>query len=135
MTIVTTSRKPVPEVRSLARDLAFALECEYLVRGKLSLEKIREKYPVVFLVSGEKKSIRLQLLTITGIVADYLVRSGNVDFREREFIRGIFISNQSIYEQLRRYVPVVLTDGTQGTLTYDGTKRRHYSLELNTYET
>jgi U3 small nucleolar ribonucleoprotein protein IMP4 len=135
MTIVTTSRKPVPEVRSLARDLAFALECEYIIRGKLSMNEIREKYPVVFLVSGEKKSIRLQLITTDGIAADYLIQSGNVNFREKEFTRGIFVSNQSIYEKLRQFVPVVLSEGTKGTLTYDGTKRRHYMLELNPYGT
>ncbi len=135
MTVVTTSRKPVPEVRSLARDLAFALECEYLIRGKLSMDEIREKYPVFFIVSSEKKSIRLQLVTTDGIAADYLVQSGNVNFREKEFTRGIFVSNQSIYEKLRQFVPVVLSEGMKGTLTYDGTKRRHYMLELNPYGT
>lgn len=135
MTVVTTSRKPVPEVRSLARDLAFALECEYLIRGKLSMNEIRGKYPVVFLVSSEKKSIRLQLFTTDGIAADYIVQSGNVNFREKEFTRGIFVSNQSIYEKLRQFVPVVLSEGMKGTLRYDGTKRRHYMLELNPHGT
>ena len=37
MTIVTTSRKPVPELRSLAKDFAFAAGCRYVIRGKMGL--------------------------------------------------------------------------------------------------
>ena len=133
MTIVTTSRKPVPEVRSLARDLAFALGCEYIVRGKQSLAQIAGRDPLVIHLSREGGKTRLQLITGKVVVADYLIRSERVEIRERTINQGIYSSNQSIYEHLSRYIPVVLAETIQGTLAYDGIKRRHYELDLVPY--
>jgi U3 small nucleolar ribonucleoprotein protein IMP4 len=133
MTIVTTSRKPVPEVRSLARDLAFALGCEYIVRGKQSIAQIAGRDPLVIHLSREGGKTRLQLITGNQVVADYLVRSERVEIRERTINQGIYSSNQSVYEHLSRYIPVVLAETIQGTLAYDGIKRRHYELDMVPY--
>ena len=133
MTIVTTSRKPVPEVRSLARDLAFALGCEYIVRGKQSIAHIAGRDPLVIHLSREGGKTRLQLITGKVVVADYLIQSERVEIRERTINQGIYSSNQSVYEHLSRYIPVVLADTIQGTLAYDGIKRRHYELDLIPY--
>jgi len=133
MTIVTTSRKPVPEVRSLARDLAFALGCEYIVRGKQSIAQIAGRDPLVIHLSRECGKTRLQLITGKVVVADYLIQSERVEIRERTINQGIYSSNQSVYEHLSRYIPVVLADTIQGTLAYDGIKRRHYELDLIPY--
>lgn len=133
MTIVTTSRKPVPEVRSLARDLAFALGCEYIVRGKQSIAQIAGRDPLVIHLSREGGKTRLQLITGKVVVADYLIQSERVEIRERTINQGIYSSNQSVYEHLSRYIPVVLADTIQGTLAYDGIKRRHYELDLIPY--
>jgi U3 small nucleolar ribonucleoprotein protein IMP4 len=133
MTIVTTSRKPVPEVRSLARDLAFALGCEYIVRGKQSITQIAGRDPLVIHLSREGRKTRLQLITGKEVVADYLVRSERVEIRERTINQGIYSSNQSVYEHLSRYIPVVLAETIQGTLAYDGIKRRHYELDMVPY--
>jgi U3 small nucleolar ribonucleoprotein protein IMP4 len=133
MTIVTTSRKPVPEVRSLARDLAFALGCEYIVRGKQSIAQIAGRDPLVIHLSREGGKTRLQLITGKLVVADYLIRSERVEIRERTINQGIYSSNQSVYEHLSRYIPVVLAETIQGTLAYDGIKRRHYELDMVPY--
>jgi U3 small nucleolar ribonucleoprotein protein IMP4 len=133
MTIVTTSRKPVPEVRSLARDLAFALGCEYVIRGKKSIEEITGRDPRVIHLSREGGLTRIQLMTGEHIAADYLILSEKVDIRDRNIAAGIFISNQTVYERLSRYIPAVLSDGIQGTLAYDGMKKRHYELDLVPY--
>jgi U3 small nucleolar ribonucleoprotein protein IMP4 len=133
MTIVTTSRKPVPEVRSLARDLAFALGCEYIVRGKQSIAQVAGRDPLVIQLSRDGGRTRLQLITGKVVVADYLIRSERVEIRERKINQGIYSSNQSVYEHLSRYIPVVLANTIQGTLAYDGIKRRHYELDLVPY--
>jgi U3 small nucleolar ribonucleoprotein protein IMP4 len=133
MTIVTTSRKPVPEVRSLARDMAFALGCDYIVRGKQSIAQIAGKDPLVIHLSREGGRTRFQMMTGEQVVADYLIRSERVEIRERTINKGFYSSNQSVYEHLSRYIPVVLADGIRGTLAYDGIKRRHYELDLVPY--
>jgi len=65
MTVVTTSRKPVPEVRSLARDLAFAIGAEYATRGKMGMGDLLSSHDgPVLIVSRSGQSFLIQVFSI-----------------------------------------------------------------------
>jgi U3 small nucleolar ribonucleoprotein protein IMP4 len=134
MTIVTTSRKPVPELRSLAKDLAFAIGCRYVLRGKMGLSAIQSIDPVFFLLSLEKKDFRIQLLDHGTAVADYLIRVREISMRPDEMVEGILLSNQSVYEELKPYIPVKLSGEPEGLLIFDGTRKRRYILRVAPHE-
>ena len=40
MTLVTTSRKPAPELRTLGKNLAFAMGGKYSPRGKAGVDEV-----------------------------------------------------------------------------------------------
>jgi U3 small nucleolar ribonucleoprotein protein IMP4 len=61
MTIVTTSRKPVPELRSLAKDFAFATGWTYIFRGKMGLPEIEAIEPVHILFSFRNREFSFQI--------------------------------------------------------------------------
>ena len=130
MTIVTTSRKPVPELRSLAKDLAFAAGCRYVLRGKMGLSAIQSIDPVFFILSLEKKDFRIQLLDHGAVVVDHLIRVSEIAVRPDEQREGLLLSNQSVYEDLKPYIPVKLSGESDGLLLFDGTRKRRYILRL-----
>jgi len=133
MTIVTTSRKPVPEIRSLAKDLAFAIGCTYVLRGKMGLSELNSKYPVFFLLSLEQGNFRMKLIDDDSVIADYRVDVQEVTTRSAVRMEGLFVSNQSVYEELKPYIPVKLTEEPSGALMFDGTRKKRYVLNLTAY--
>lgn len=130
MTIVTTSRKPVPELRSLAKDLAFAIGCRYMIRGKMGLPGIESIDPVFFLLYLEKKDFRLQLIDHGAVVLDYLIAVQEISTRSAKKIEGILLSDQSVYEDLEPYIPVKLSGDGEEKLIFDGTRKRRYTLRV-----
>ncbi|MDD1706458.1 MAG: hypothetical protein LUQ12_05395 [Methanoregulaceae archaeon] len=134
MTIVTTSRKPVPELRSLAKDFAFAAGARYVIRGKMGLAEIISLDPaqIIFsLYQGTFPSLELHrqgtvdaLLVITGIRT--AVREGPRT--------GILVKDLSIYERLTPYIPVKLSEAGEDSCVFDGTRSRRYLLSLKIHE-
>jgi U3 small nucleolar ribonucleoprotein protein IMP4 len=134
MTIVTTSRKPVPELRSLAKDFAFAADCPYILRGKMGLPEIDSLDPVFFIFSSRGKEFSLQLLDHGTPVADIRIPAWSMVERSGERLPGILIDDPSIYERLTPYIPVKLSEtGGMGCL-FDGTRKRRYLLRLMIHE-
>ncbi len=134
MTIVTTSRKPIPELRSLAKDFAFAAGCRYIIRGKMGLSAVNslDPTPVIFSLH-EGTSLSLALCA-----------GGNVDtllliFGFRTIVRdgprrGIRVNDLSIYERLVPYIPVKLSEEGDDSCVFDGTRSRRYLLSLKIHE-
>jgi U3 small nucleolar ribonucleoprotein protein IMP4 len=134
MTIVTTSRKPVPELRSIAKDFAFAADCPYILRGKMGLPEIDSLDPVFFIFSSRGKEFSLQLLDHGTPVADIWIPAWSMEERSGERLPGILIDDPSIYERLTPYIPVKLSEtGGTGCL-FDGTRKRRYLLRLKIHE-
>jgi U3 small nucleolar ribonucleoprotein protein IMP4 len=130
MTVITTSRKPVPEIRTLAKDLAYATGCEYLMRGKMGMKDLISHDPVYFLISKDKGIIRIEFYDKGEKKSDLSVSSLTVTQREDNQRKGIYLSNQSVYEQLKPYIPVELTVEGGRDLSFDGTRRSRYNLTL-----
>ncbi len=130
MMIVTTSRKPVPELRSLAKDLAFAAGCRYVLRGKMGLSAIQSTDPVFLLLSLDKRDFRMQRLDHGSVESDHLIRVEEILLRPDEKTEGLLLSNQSVYEELEPYIPVKLSGEPDGLLVFDGTRKRRYILRV-----
>jgi U3 small nucleolar ribonucleoprotein protein IMP4 len=134
MTIVTTSRKPVPELRSLAKDFAFAAGCPYILRGRMGLPEIDTIDPVSLYFSSRGKEFSLRLSDHGTPVADIRIPEWNMEERSGERLPGIMIGDPSLYERLAPYIPVKLSEKGGGGCVFDGTRKRRYLLRLIIYE-
>lgn len=131
MTVVTTSRKPHPEVRSLARDLAFAIGGGYVTRGKASMGDILSRDRSVLVVSRSGSFVHILVYSGAENVAAVTLRSFVVERRTGEMTRGLITSDRSAHEALRGHVDIVFSDEPpEHRIVFDGTQRRHYILEV-----
>jgi U3 small nucleolar ribonucleoprotein protein IMP4 len=130
MTIVTSSRKPVPEVRSLCRDIAFSIGAECVARGKLNFDAVRASDETVLVISRADSGYRLGFLHGGETVAEYIVPSFQVSERSGSMERGLFVANRAVFEELAPYVPVSYTGEENCTIRFAGTQRRQYLLEV-----
>ena len=131
MTFVTTSRKPVPEVRTLAKGLAFALGWQYLTRGKMGVQDLNERGPLLFLVSGEAKSIRVALIRDNSTVTEFTVDSTDMHERTGTMAHGITVSDQGLFEAFSPFIEVRIGGANEHrTLSYDGPQKKQYLLTL-----
>lgn len=131
MTFVTTSRKPVPEVRTLAKGLAFALGWQYLIRGKIGVQDLNQRGPLLFLVSGEAKSMRVALLQNNSTITEFTVDSIEMHERKEPIFHGITVSDEALVEALSPYIAIKLGgEATRRTLVFDGPQKKQYLLIL-----
>ena len=106
MTIVTSSRKPQPEVRKLAKEIAFALDFPYVQRGTSGLRDCGEDDPNLIFISGSKRKGPIFDLTVKGeIVFSMLITNITVSERTAEFHKGFVTREEELYERLKPYVP------------------------------
>jgi len=135
MTVVTTSRKPLPEVRTLARDLAFAIGGDYVTRGKAGMHDLLAPDQPLVIVSKAGSYFSLQIFSSDepGPSVDITVRSFTVEERAGAIARGIFTSEGSIYETLKDYIePLFIDKDLPGRhqIAFDGRQRKRYTLEV-----
>lgn len=134
MTIVTTSRKPTPELRSLAKDFAFATGCTYILRGKMGLPEIEAIDPVHILFSFRNREFSFQVSDHSTVIADIMISALSVKERDDARMKGLEVDDQSIYERLVPYIPVKLSETSRAGCAFDGTRKRRYQLRLMSYE-
>ncbi|MBR1368897.1 hypothetical protein RJ53_04980 [Methanocalculus chunghsingensis] len=130
MTILTTSRRPTPELRTFARDLAFALGCDHINRGKAGLRDLEVRDPVFIFLEKQQEKTMLRLEVEGEVKGEVIISTWSIESREGAMQRGIFVSDQSVYDLLARYVPVTLKDDAEGTITFDGRQRRLYRCQI-----
>jgi len=136
MSIVSTSRKPVPGLRSLAKDFAFAAGCPYIVRGKMGLPDIDALDPIHLIFSQVRGELyALHLSSHGSPVAAFLIPAVTVTRRDGPMMTGITVGDPSIYERLEPYIPVKLSEACRaGACVFDGTRSRRYLLALEYHE-
>ncbi len=132
MTVVTTSRKPAPELRTLSKDLAFALGAQYMPRGKAGLYEVLIYDTDVIVVSKRGRNYLIQLYVSEEPVCASDFSSFVIDKREDDLVRGLRTGNQTVYEGMEQHLNVILAqyEGSENTLTFDGAQRRRYLLRL-----
>ncbi|MEI6841109.1 MAG: hypothetical protein WCK53_07575 [Methanomicrobiales archaeon] len=133
MTVVTTSRKAAPDVRSLAKDLAFALGYPFFTRGKMGLHELDSIDTSFLIISSGPAGTRLQIFSSGEPVADYLVTDRTIEDRTGTMNKEVSVTDQSVYDVMKPYIRVTLSRETGGTLIFDGTRRRRYLLGLTPY--
>jgi U3 small nucleolar ribonucleoprotein protein IMP4 len=133
MTVVTTSRKAAPDVRSLAKDLAFALGYSFFTRGKMGLHELNSIDTSFLIISSEPAGIRMQIFSCDEPVADYLVADLTIEDRTGTMSKEVLVTDQSVYDVMKPYIRVALSQEKGGTVIFDGTRRRRYLLGLIPY--
>ena len=128
MTLVTTSRKPVPELRTFSKDLAFTLEASYKPRGKAGLGVVLDGDACVLVVYREVGDIIVDIYASGENVAALKFPSFEVKRREGPLVRGIQTGNQTVYNALKKYLDVTLTETGGDVVSFHGPQGRQYVL-------
>lgn len=130
MTLVTSSRKPVNELRSLCRDLAFSLGGRYMSRGKTGLPEVLAMDRVVIVAVKAGRGYGLDIYVEGEQVFTLQFSSFVIERRTDKMLKGLRTGNQTVYESLERYLDVISTDRGPATLEFDGVQGRRYRLSL-----
>ncbi|MDO5846102.1 MAG: hypothetical protein Q4Q04_04165 [Methanocorpusculum sp.] len=131
MTIVTSSRKPTPEVRKLAKEIAFALDFPYIQRGKTGLREFGDEDPKMIFLSGSKRKGQLFDRTVNGeIVFSMLITNTIVSERTGVFYKGFVTREEELFARLSRYVPTVFDEEADGPICFCGTQKMQYVLQV-----
>jgi len=132
MTVVTTSRRPLPEVRTLARDLAFAIGGEYVTRGKAGMHDLLAPDRPLVIVSKAGSYFSLQIFSGDEPSVDITIRSFSVEERAGAIARGVFVSEGSVYEALKNHIEPLFIDKDlpRHRIVFDGGQRRRYTLKV-----
>jgi U3 small nucleolar ribonucleoprotein protein IMP4 len=131
MTVVTTSRKPLPELRSLGRDLAFSTGSKYLSRGKQAMEEILSLDETVVIVSIQGRTLFLQVFHDGEPTVGVAMRGFRVEQRQDALQRGLRVSDRTTCEALREYLDVSCIPEEGGpAMLFDGAQRKRYRVEL-----
>lgn len=133
MTVVTTSRKPAPEVRTLARDLAFSIGAGYITRGKAGMGDLFSLDESVLIVSKSGPFFLIQVYGSGELAVEIRVGSFSVDERAGEIVRGLSVSDRPVYEALKDHADVTFAGEslTGHRIIFDGTQRRRYTLKVS----
>lgn len=131
MTVVTTSRKPLPEVRSLARDMAFALGGRYFTRGKMGMSELLAEDRTALVISKQGRIFLLQVYGDDTPVATVSLSGFSVEYREGTIRRGLYVADRPVFDDLKDHIAVShAEDLPEHTMEFDGTQRKHYILTL-----
>ncbi len=132
MTVVTTSRKPLPEVRSLSRDMAFAIGADYVTRGKAGLGDLFALDASVVIVSRSGPFFLVRVFSDGVLATEFAVRSFAVEERSGGIVRGLFVSDRPLYEALKDRFNVAFAGEALPAhrIVFDGTQRKRYTLEV-----
>lgn len=135
MTLVTTSRKAIPEVRALSRGFAIATGCEFVTRGKMGLRDLFTRDPHIIIFTQETGGIRVQFFTEEDPVADYKIRLIRVEDRTESKINGIGTPQPGRYEILSPFVAIstVSMRVSPETIILDGPQKKRFFCELVPY--
>lgn len=130
MTLVTTSRRSTPLVRSIAKDLAFAIGSRYLPRGKHGLREISDDHDLFMVIETQGRDIVLTLYQEGVPVLKRIISSHEQGIREWDIRRGVTTSDQALRGLLETICPVLWTDEGGLFMAFDGPQKRFMKLNL-----
>ena len=130
MTLVTTSRRSTPLVRSIAKDLAFATGSRYLPRGKHGLREISDDHDLFMVIDTQGRNIVLTLYLEGAQVLKRIISSHEQGIRDWDIRRGVTTSDQGIRGLLESICPVAWTSEGGLFMAFDGPQKRFMKLYL-----
>jgi U3 small nucleolar ribonucleoprotein protein IMP4 len=131
MTIVTSSRKPAPEVRKLAKEIAFALGFPFVQRGKAGIHDIGGEDPRVIFLSGSKRQGPVfDLMINDSLVFSMLITNVAESERTGLFTKGFMTREKELFDYLSPHVPITYDENAGGPIVFCGTQKRQYVLQV-----
>ena len=131
MTIVTSSRKPAPEVRKLAKEIAFALDFPFVQRGKAGIHDIGGEDPRVIFLSGSKRQGPVfDLMVNDSLVFSMLISNVKESERTGPFTKGFLTREKELFDYLSPHVPITYDENADGPIVFCGTQKRQYILQV-----
>lgn len=130
MTLVTTSRKPAPELRTLGKDLAFTLGGKYSPRGKAGVDEVLSWGDVVIIISRRGRKTLVEAYVSGDPVSGILLSGFSVSRREGPLVRGLRTGSEHVYRELAECLDITLTDAGVNEIMFHGTQGKGYVLKI-----
>ena len=130
MTLVTTSRKPAPELRTLGKDLAFALGGKYSPRGKAGIDEVLSWGDVVMIVSRRGRKTLIEVYASGESVSGILLSGFTVSRRDVPLVRGLRTGSEWVYREMAESLDITLTDAGENEIMFHGTQGKGYVLKI-----
>jgi len=130
MTLVTTSRRSTQFLRSIAKDLAFAIGSRYLPRGKHGLREISDDHDLFMVIDTKGRDTFLTVYLEGAPVLKRIISSHEQNIRDWDIRLGVTTSDQGIRGLLESICPVAYTDEDGLFLAFDGPQKRYMKLYL-----
>ena len=135
MTLVTTSRKALPEIRALARAFALASRSMFVTRGKMGTGDLFSRDVHIVIFSQDPRGVRVQFFSDETLVADYLIREISTESRAGPAIRGLGTDHPGEFSAISGIIRVSGTEKIAGTGTgcIDGPQKIRYRFRIVPY--
>ena len=130
MKLVTTSRKPAPELRTLGKDLAFALGGKYSPRGKAGVDEVLSWGNTVLVVSRRGRKTLIETYVSDGVVSTIFLSGFSVARRDVPLEKGLRTGNERLFNELAEYVDITLTDASVNEVLFHGSQGKGYVLRI-----
>ncbi|PWR73459.1 hypothetical protein ACKUB1_05150 [Methanospirillum stamsii] len=131
MTLVTTSRRSTPVIRSIAKDLAFASGSSYLTRGKHGIREIAGEHEFFIVIEQQKSDVLLTIYDDGTPCMSRIIKEHQPGIREGEIFRGLKTSDKKLGLVLEKFCQVMYVDEEGLFLSFDGPQRRCKKLVLS----
>ncbi len=130
MTLITTSRKPAPELRTLGKDLAFALGGKYSPRGKSGVDEVLSWGDPVLIVSRRGRKTMIETYVSDEPISGIFLSGFSVSQRDVPLERGLRTGSEKVYHELAECLDISLTDAGVNEILFHGTQRKGYVLRI-----
>jgi U3 small nucleolar ribonucleoprotein protein IMP4 len=130
MKLVTTSRKPAPELRTLGKDLAFSLGGKYSPRGKAGVDDVLSWGDIVLIISRRGRNTLIETYVSGDPVSGIFISGFSVSQRDVPFERGLRTGSEKVYHELAECLDITLTDAGANEILFHGTQRKGYVLRI-----
>ncbi|MFA5395113.1 MAG: hypothetical protein GX097_07260 [Methanomicrobiales archaeon] len=130
MKFVTTSRKPAPELRTLGKDLAFALGGKYSPRGKSGVDEVLSWGDTVLVVSRRGRKTVIETYSSGEPVSVIYLSGFSASRRDVPLERGLRTGNERVYNELAECLDITLTDAGANEFLFHGSQAKGYVLKI-----
>ena len=130
MTLITTSRKPAPELRTLGKDLAFALGGKYSPRGKSGVDEVLSWGDPVLIVSRRGRKTLIETYVSDEPISGIFLSGFSVSPRDVPLERGLRTGSEKVYHELAECLDISLSDAGVNEILFHGTQRKGYVLRI-----
>ncbi|GAB7015668.1 Brix domain-containing protein [Methanogenium cariaci] len=130
MKLVTTSRKPAPELRTLGKDLAFALGGKYSPRGKAGVDEVLSWGDPVLVVSRRGRKTLIETYVSGESISGIFLSGFSVSRRDVPLEKGLRTGSEKVYHELAECLDITRTDAGAKEILFHGAQAKGYVLRI-----